>query len=173
MASPDFRSAPIAPPYSGTPHARLRRSRLPFASIALVIAALAQGGCALSIPLESPFGKKPSAKDDITASFAEDPYAASPMAQLSEGDLVRARTAAAEVLTRGTADASASWENPETGARGTVTPVATAYQRDGLTCRDFLASYIRGETQTWLQGEACRKLGRWEVKGIHPLKRTT
>ena len=172
MASPDFRSVPLAPSYSGTPGARLRRLRTPFAILALLIGALAQGGCALSIPLESPFGNKPAAKDDVTASFTEDPYAASPMAQLSEGDLARARTAATDVLARGTSDASAAWENPETGARGTVTPVASTYQRDGLTCRDFLASYIRGDTQTWLQGDACRKSGRWEVRSMHPLNRT-
>ncbi len=28
------------------------------------------------------------------------------------------------------------------GARGTVTPIAIAYTQDGLTCRDFLASYV-------------------------------
>lgn len=172
MASPDRCSEPLAPPYSGTLSGRLRRPRAPFSAIALLAAALALGGCALSIPLDSAFGNKSTSKDDITASFADDPYAASPMAQLSESDLMHARTAAADVLTRGGTDASTPWENPDTGARGTVTPVASTYQQDGLTCRDFLASYIRGDSQTWLQGEACRKSGRWEVKGIRPLKRT-
>ena len=172
MASPDIRSAPLASSYSGTPGARLRRPGAPFFAVALLIAAVAQGGCALSIPLESAFGNKSSSKDDITASFA-DPYAASPMALVAESDLALARTAAAEVLTRGSSDASTPWENPSTGARGTVTPVASTYQQGGLTCRDFLASYIRGEAQTWLQGEACRKSGRWEVKSIGPLKRTS
>ena len=95
------------------------------------------------------------------------------MAQLSEGDLNHARAAATDVLSRGGKDASAPWENPDTGARGTVTPVASVYKQDGLTCRDFLASYIRGESQAWLQGEACRKAaGAWEVKSLKPLKRT-
>ena len=45
--------------------------------------------------------------------------------------------------------------DPATGARGTVTPIASAYQRDGQTCRDFLASYLRRQgAETWLQGEA-------------------
>ncbi len=44
---------------------------------------------------------------------------------------------------RGDKDASLPWENPETGARGTVTPLAAAYTQDGSTCRDFLASYVR------------------------------
>ena len=45
---------------------------------------------------------------------------------------------------RGGKDASAPWENPRTGARGTVTPIASAYTQDGQTCRDFLASYVSG-----------------------------
>ena len=46
------------------------------------------------------------------------------------------------------------WENPRTGARGTITPLASAYNQDGVTCRDFLASYVHGQTEAWLQGEA-------------------
>ncbi|MFL5085434.1 MAG: RT0821/Lpp0805 family surface protein, partial [Xanthobacteraceae bacterium] len=45
--------------------------------------------------------------------------------------------------------------------------------QDGFTCRDFLASYVRGETESWLQGEACRiHQGKWEVKNLRPLSRT-
>ena len=61
-----------------------------------------------------------------------------------DGDLAYARAAAAEVLSRGDKGASQPWENPPTGARGTVTPIATAYTQDGQTCRDFLASYVSG-----------------------------
>ena len=62
-----------------------------------------------------------------------------------------------EVLKRGSKEISAPWENPSSGARGTVTPIASAYNRDGATCRDFLASYVRRQgSETWLQGEACR-----------------
>jgi surface antigen len=125
----------------------------------------------MSFPLGSGFNKSGN-KDDITASFANDPYAASPVAQLSESDLAYARAAATEVLSRGGADASAPWENPDTGARGTVTPVKSSYTQDGQTCRDFLASYIRGDSQSWLQGEACRMAGQWQIKSLKPLQRT-
>ena len=46
---------------------------------------------------------------------------------------------------------------PRTGARGTVTPIASAYTQDGQTCRDFLASYVSGTSQSWMQGEACKR----------------
>jgi len=64
-------------------------------------------------------------------------------------------------------------ENPGTGARGTVTPIADAYTQDGFTCRDFLASYIRDGAESWLQGDACRSHhGKWTVRKMRPLKRS-
>jgi hypothetical protein len=96
-----------------------------------------------------------------------------PFAQPSEFDLAYARAAAAEVLTRGGRDLSVPWENPQTGARGNITPLASAYKEGGFTCRDFLASYVREGAEAWLQGEACRMAqGKWEVKTLRPWKQT-
>jgi hypothetical protein len=55
-----------------------------------------------------------------------------------------------------------------------VTPVASSYTKDGATCRDFLASYVRREgAEVWLQGQACRpRQGAWEVKSMRPWSRT-
>ncbi|HEY1475242.1 MAG TPA: RT0821/Lpp0805 family surface protein [Pseudolabrys sp.] len=88
------------------------------------------------------------------------------------GDLAYARAAASDVLARGRKDDSAPWENPQTGARGTVTPIAAAYTQDGLTCRDFLASYVQGRSQSWMQGEACKQGKSWEVRALKPWKRS-
>ena len=93
----------------------------------------------------------------------------------SDTDLVFARMAIVEVLKRGSKEVSAPWENPSSGARGTVTPIASAYARDGLTCHDFLASYVRrGSPESWLQGQACRanKREAWEVKSLRPWTRS-
>ena len=91
----------------------------------------------------------------------------------TESDLVFARTAASDVLTKGDKDTSQPWANPETGARGSVTPLAQAYaDADGRTCRDFLASYVNGRTEGWLQGAACRSgHGRWEIHTLKPWRR--
>jgi surface antigen len=87
----------------------------------------------------------------------------------AETDLAIARAAASEVLASGGKDTSMPWENPRTGARGTITPIASAYDQDGVTCRDFLASYVRDGSESWLQGEACRaRKGRWEVRTLKP-----
>ena len=80
-----------------------------------------------------------------------------------------ARNAASDVLTRGDKDSSQPWHNPQSGAHGSVTPIANSYaDDDGRSCRDFLASYVNGSTERWLQGSACRTpRGHWE---IHTLK---
>jgi surface antigen len=87
----------------------------------------------------------------------------------TESDLAFARNAASDVLTKGDKYSSQPWENPETGARGSVTPLAQAYSADGRTCRDFLASYVNGRSEKWLQGAACQSgHGRWEIQALKP-----
>ncbi len=89
----------------------------------------------------------------------------------AEGDLAYARAAAADALARGAKDSSVPWQNPQTGAGGNITPLATSYSEGGLPCRDFLASYVHGGSQDWLQGAACRSSrGTWEIKRFKPLK---
>ena len=84
-----------------------------------------------------------------------------------------ARAAVGEMLGRGGKTASVPWENPRTGARGTITPLASAYSQDGLICHDFLASYVRDGSASWLEGEACRAMpGRWEVRKLKPRQKS-
>ncbi len=89
----------------------------------------------------------------------------------SEADLAYASAVAADALARGSKDSSIPWENPHSGAGGNITPLAAADNEGAAFCRDFLASYIRGQSQAWLKGEACRTdRGRWEVKSLKQLK---
>ena len=98
--------------------------------------------------------------------------AASPEPSPTESDLAFARNAASDVLTKGSKDSSQPWENPTTGARGSVTPIAAAYTTDGKTCRNFLASYVNGRSESWLQGAACQSdRGQWEIQSLRPWKR--
>ena len=131
--------------------------------------AIALGGCSISSPaLDSLFGLS----DDKTGSITPPPGTKEVADLPPEHDLIFARAAASQVLARGVKDASEPWENPQTGARGTVTPVASAYTQDGQTCRDFLASYITPNSQAWLQGEACKQRGSWEIRSLKPWKRS-
>jgi surface antigen len=162
--------------------ASLRRA----AVLVLVLALGASlGGCAVSgSSLGSMFsrhGKNEQASaytgDDVTGAVgtpAVIPASVSTASLPSETDLVFTRMAIVEVLTRGSKEISAPWENPSSGAHGNVTPIASAYAKDGVTCRDVLASYLRRQgSETWLQGEACRaKGGAWEVRSLRPWSRS-
>ena len=158
-------------------NARLKaRLRPPATAMALALA-LAAGGCAMSGNLGSMLGDKSKANPDaelVTGSINRPVRAAAPISNLPpEADLAYARAAVADLLGAGRDTASAPWENPKTGARGTVTPIASSYVLAGATCRDFLASYVRDRVEAWMQGEACRaNEGRWEVKSLRPWKRS-
>lgn len=127
----------------------------------------ALAGCSLSYQMDSLFEKSNKAETTGSIKTAADAMAS---AQLPpETDLIFTRKAVSEVLRRGQKDASVPWENPATGARGTVTAIASAYTVDKDECRDFLASYVNGSKESWLRGEACRRgKGQWEVRAFKP-----
>ncbi len=132
----------------------------------LVLIGVATGGCSLS-RTDGAFARMDD--NEVTGSFGG---ARGVGSAPTETDLAFARNAASDVLTRGTKDSSQPWENPETGARGSVTPLAQAYSSDGRTCRDFLASYVNGQSESWLQGAACQTgHGRWEIHTLKPWRR--
>lgn len=137
--------------------------RLPGLAAAVALA-LAAGGCSLSSHLDT-FSANPASLTETTGSIGT--------AGPTEADLAFARVAAADVLARGGKDASQVWENPTTGARGSVTPLANAYSADGRICRDFLASYVRGAEEAWMQGAACKSAkGAWEIRDMSAWRRS-
>lgn len=174
--------------YNGSPGPRLWRVG---AVIGVLAVALASGGCSMSYQLSSyDFGSmfgggsksdaKSDVKADITGSIGSGPGAktdAKPGTQTAavlppEDDLAYAKAAVSRLLALGKKYTSLPWENPTTGARGTITPITSAYSAaGGQTCRDFLASYIKGTSEAWLQGEACKHhTGPWQVRSMKPWK---
>jgi hypothetical protein len=132
--------------------------------LTLILIGSGSGGCSLS-RTDSAFARMED--KETTASIG--PQAEKPP---TDSDLAFARNAASDVLTKGGKDFSQHWENPETGARGSVTPIAAAYTADGRTCRDFLASYVNGRSESWLQGGACKSgQGQWEIHTLKPWKK--
>ena len=135
-----------------------------------MLAGFSAGGCAYR--LDSMFSKN-SADVEQTGSIGHTGHdlGDANSAALAEVDLAYARATAVEALSRSGRNLSVPWENPRTGASGNITPLAASYTEGSLTCRDFLASYVRGQAQSWLQGEACRTdQGKWEVKSLKSLK---
>jgi surface antigen len=165
---------PKRPRYKGTRKARLWRLRATAIAMSLALGT-ATSGCSLSYKLDSFTGKE-NDKPQLTTQSVPGAPASSPgtdSAMPPESDLAYARQAAALVVTRTDEGASVPWSNPGTGARGTVTTLAAAYTQGGVQCRDFLASYIRDGSESWLQGDACRAAqGKWSVRTLRSLKRS-
>jgi surface antigen len=157
--------------YSGTGASRLCQRRRCFSGIAALLCGLAAGGC--SFQLHSLLSED-EADVDQTGSIgrlANQSHRGKETTVPSENDLAYARAAASDVLAHGGKDSSVPWQNPNTGAGGNITPLAAAHLEDGLSCRGFLASYVHGDSQDWLEGSACRTgQGDWEVKSLKPLK---
>ena len=140
------------------------------AILAVVVIGMSEGGC--SFRLGSMFDKDKGDASDVTGSIGT-VVRVKDDTNLTDADMALARNAASDILSRGGKDASQPWENPETGARGSVTPLATTYSAEGRVCRDFLASYVRGANEGWLQGEACQQgQGPWEIRQMKPWKRS-
>jgi surface antigen len=156
--------------YRGTGRLSLWRALAANLAGGAVLAA-ALGGCSLSSQFDSVFASASSS--DITGSITPPPGTKQAQGLPPAADLAFTKAAVSEMLTRGRKDASVPWENPETGARGTVTAIASAYNEGGKTCHDFLASYVSSSSEAWLQGEACKQTkGAWEVRAMKPWKRS-
>lgn len=146
---------------------------MPVATLAL---ALPAGACSFSYQLGSLFGQD-APKQDVTGSVPATSKSAMPVAATADvpadNDLAYARAAATAALAMDGKTTSVPWENPRTGARGSVTPIAAAYTQDGFVCRDFLASYVHKGAESWLQGEGCRvHEGKWEIRAMRPWNKT-
>ena len=102
----------------------------------LILVSLSAGGCSVS-RTDGAFARM--GDNDVTGSIGGSrPAGPAP----TESDLAFARNAASDVLTRGDKDASQPWENPETGARGSVTPLQRLLLKQFLTRLDLIDSQI-------------------------------
>jgi len=151
----------------------------PFGLITLSLVAITLGGCSASLPsLFGDDGKSAQVarsenvkpEPNVTGSLALSNSAKSKMSPL---DWNIAKSALRETLGRGEAGASQPWENPTSGARGTVTPIASIYEKNGFACRNFIVSHVRESKESWFEGTACRvHRGQWDVTNTRPLEKS-
>ena len=67
--------------------------------------------------------------------------------------------------------AAVSWDNPQTGIKGSFVPVGGPFLRSDEICRAFIASVQTQSRPLKLQGTACRPSGGdWAVKDMEPWK---
>jgi surface antigen len=133
----------------------------------------------MSMQLDSLFADKDEAKfadkgdpRDVTGSLPLQSTRGSNSA-MSAADWTLATAALREALGKEDEGLSVPWQNPTTGARGTVTPVASSFVQEGFTCRNFLASHVGRSREGWFQGTACRvHRGEWDVRSTRPLQKS-
>lgn len=132
---------------------------------ALLIAAAACAGCSTIPPAED---------DLVTGSISPRP-AALPLPEgdapkgIASSDWTAATFALDQALASREADISVPWENSDTGARGTATPIGS--KRAG-GCRDFMIAVVDGKAaDRWVHGEACRGRGGTVLNQVRVLGR--
>lgn len=114
------------------------------------------------------FGKD---DDPVTGSITPKPIP--PLARDMTGeDQRRADAALAVALDPQGNGASASWDNPETKVKGSISPVGAPFVRNDEVCRAFLATTVTPAGQEWVQGSACKPSGaEWAVREAKPWKK--
>ena len=151
--------------------------RLAAASVACL--GLAAAGCSVSFPI---LGLSSKAEDDVATTSSVLPARGTstpgPLASLSSElgpeDLRRADGAMAVALDPQGNGAAVSWDNPQSGVKGSFIPVGGPFLRSDEICRAFIASVQTQTKPTKLQGTACRPSGGdWIVKDMEAWKGTT
>jgi hypothetical protein len=172
----------VSLPYHGS--VRSRRSPA-WAGLALAtLLALASGACSMSMELGSFLSDKDEKPAKVVHTDKADTRDVTGSLSLQSKKTERANgshtidwqfTSAALKEALGQSDESASipWQNPNAGTRGTVTPVAAAYIKDGFACRNFIASHVGEGLENWYEGTACRvHRGEWEIRSARPLQKS-
>lgn len=127
------------------------------------VGALIVSGCASSLRMPA------FVDDDVTGSIAKPSNPLDP--SLDAEDWRRAHGAMALALDPQGNGAPVAWDNQQSGAKGSFSPVGVAYPKDDKICRAFVAELSGALAPAKLQGTACRDgSGEWTVGSLHPQK---
>jgi surface antigen len=128
---------------------------------------LSLGACGISLPMASLLPEDPPATNAIAAAKPLSPL--SP--DLGTEDWRRAKGALTVALDPQGNGSSVSWENPDTAAKGSFTPVGQPFVKSDEICRAFLATVHGQASALSLQGTACRPSGgEWAIKDVKPFR---
>ena len=124
-------------------------------------------GCSMALPI-SPL---------MSAGSKEDAAGAVPKSSLAglldAEDWRRAKAALSTALDPQGNGSLAGWDNPDSGNKGSFTPVGKPYPLEAGICRVFLAEVDRKGDEQAMQGTACSdKRGEWTIAEAKPWKKT-
>lgn len=142
--------------------------------LAAALLALFSAGCSVSFPI---LGLSSKSEDEVVATSAILPSRssdrsaalASLSSELGPEDMRRADGAMSVALDPQGNGAPVSWDNPQSGIKGSFIPVGGPFLRSDEICRAFIASVQTQARPVKLQGTACRPSGgEWAVKDVSP-----
>ncbi len=111
----------------------------------------------------------PGAKEDAAETVPMLPLAG----LLDAEDWRRAKAALSTALDPQGNGSLVGWDNPDSGNRGSFTPVGKPFPREAGICRVFLAEVDRKGDEHAMQGTACSdKRGEWTIAATKPWKKT-
>jgi hypothetical protein len=142
-------------PREGDAFWRPRRLVARPAALVVAAAALALAGCSVSMPL-------PGFIDDEPIGAIKPKAAPAPLSSAYDSrDWRLAEPTLSATLHARDGDERGTWSNPETGAHGEFIAVAGSFQRDGLSCRVFVARVVGkdGKGDKAFQGVGCPREG--------------
>lgn len=124
----------------------------------------------MALPVEGSISSWRGLSEDVTGSIPLKTLTLS--RALDQEDLRRANAALGTALDPQGEGASVNWDNPQTSAKGSFTPVGQPYPLDGKICRAFLAELGTKDAHERLQGTACReKASEWSLTDVRPWKK--
>lgn len=121
--------------------------------------------CSMSFPISPLVGSKA----DTAGAIPKTPIAN----LLDPEDWRRAKAALSTALDPQGNGSLVGWDNPDSGNKGSFTPVGKAYPLNSGICRVFLADLDRKGDEQSIQGTACSdKQGEWTIAEAKPWKKT-
>lgn len=86
--------------------------------------------------------------------------------QMDDQDRIKAQLAAQQALESNRTGQQSSWQNPDSGHSGRVTPTRTYQNVSGQYCREFQQDVTIGTETHQAYGTACRQPdGSWKIRG--------
>lgn len=143
---------------------------------AAMLLGLLSAGCSVSFPI---LGLSSKSEDEVATTSAILPVRGGDHAgalaglssELGPEDMRRADGAMGVALDPQGNGAAVSWDNPQSGIKGSFIPVGGPFLRSDEICRAFIASVQTQSRPVKLQGTACRPSGgEWAVKDMGPWK---
>jgi surface antigen len=124
-------------------------------------------GCSMAFPI-SPL-MSPGSKEDAPGAVPRSSLAG----LLDAEDWRRAKAALSTALDPQGNGSLVGWDNPDSGNKGSFTPVGEPFPLEAGICRVFLAEVDRKGDEHAMQGTACSdKRGEWTIAETKPWKKT-